>query len=90
MAEQNRPLIEALGAPKTVRMVGRFQLPNGTIETLSGPLECWISALVYTLPPGQKAVFATQLKRMLELRDHQAGIGKAKVVAEIEMPNMAR
>ena len=86
--EQNRPLVEALGAPKTVRMHGRFPLANGQIVDLEGPTECWIAALVHTLPPEQKTVFVSQLRRMLEMREHQRGVGKAKVVAEIEMPNV--
>lgn len=83
-----QPELEILGAPKTVRMRGRWTLANGEIVDLEGPTECWISALVYALSPEQKAVFVTQFKRMLELRDHQLGIGKARVVAEIEMPNI--
>lgn len=90
MAEQNKELVEVLAQPKTVRMRGKFDMPNGRVANLEGPLECWIAALVYTLTPTEKMVFATQLERMLEMRAHQLGIGKARVVAEIEMPNMAR
>lgn len=84
-----RSPVEILGTPKTVRMRGRFQLANGEMADLDAPTECWIAALVCALPPEQKAVFVTQLKRMLELREHQVGHGRARVVAEIEMPNTA-
>ena len=86
--EQNRPLVEMLGSPKTVRMRGRFPMANGRIVDIEAPTECWISALVYTLPPEQLSVFITKLQRMLELRDNQTGVGKARVVAEIAMPDM--
>ena len=86
--EQNKDLIEILAAPKTVRMRGRWTLANGEIVDLEAPTECWIAALVDTLGPEKRAKFVTCLQRMLELREHQRGIGKARVVAEIAMPNL--
>lgn len=86
--EQNRDLVEILAAPKTVRMRGRWTLANGEIVDLNAPLECWVAALVDTLQPEAKAYFVTKLQRMLEEREHQMGVGKARVVAEIAMPNV--
>jgi CheY-like chemotaxis protein len=83
-----QPKFEILGQPKTVRMQGRFPIGNGQIVELEGPTECWIAAIVWSMQPEQRATFVTQLKRILELREHQ--VGPALVVADIQMPNMVR
>lgn len=89
MGERNAPLVEMLAQAKTVRLRGRFPMPDGTILDVSGPMECWISALVQTLPPESKAAFATVLNKMVEQREHQVSPFKARVVAEILMPDLS-
>lgn len=81
-----RPKVEIFGQPKTVRMRGRWRLANGELVDIEAPTECWIAAIVNTFTEEQKAVFITQLKRIMQQREHQ--LGAAQVVASIEMPNV--
>lgn len=79
-----KPIIEILGQPKTVRMVGRF---GGRIY--EGNLETWVTCVVMAMSPEQQAKFFPLLENMQQKVDAQrGGNGAARVVAEIAMPNL--
>lgn len=73
---------EILGTPKTVRLEGML-----ADTFLSGPLEVWVSALVATLDADQRMKFATIFENHMRQREGRES-RLARVVADIQMPNM--
>jgi len=74
--------VEILGSPKTVRLEGNFRG-----EVFSAPMEVWIMALVAILDSEQKNKFFTMLNNVQESGEYNR-IQKARVVADIQMPNL--